>query len=200
MSFFTRSHLQRASMVSAGFAIAAIVVSATQPASAASTDERCRNYASKAVEQNAQNIEQKCRYTGKHWSDSRQSHVSWCLSVGGKAGVLKEQHQERDIALRKCRGGGGGGGSNDRTREAEGNKNSSNSGGDIDNRCRNYAQQAVKQSKAAIKNKCGFGGDRWSENGQYHAKWCKSVGGNVGTIKAQNRERAQMLKNCKTRK
>lgn len=187
------------------FAVLAITLSAfwlAEPVAAASqlqqmkpkNPERCRAYAKQAVEHNATNKKLECGYRGNHWSDSPKHHAAWCASVGAHADSLREQHQEREIMLKKCRAGD----KKDKKVEKEGPRKAV-SDEKMQTACRDYADKAVKQTAAAKRNKCGFGGDRWNDSKQYHAGWCVSVGAKAATLTAQNKERAQMIANCKKR-
>ncbi len=200
MTFDDRAAPRASTWLSAVLAIAVSAFWLAEPAAAANqlkpkNPERCRNYASKAVEHNASNKELKCGYRGNHWSDSRKHHAGWCTSVGAHVDSLREQHQEREIMLDKCRSGG----KKTRKTEKEGPRKTVDDE-KITKRCRAYADKAVKQTAAAKRNKCGFNGDRWNDSKQYHAGWCRSVGARAGQLKAQSKERAQMIANCKTRK
>ena len=160
---------------------AAGVLAMSGPASAKDTKEVCRKYAERAARHDATNRELNCGYGGQRWNSSARHHLDWCLEIRGNARMLKEQNQERRNQLDKCRRKGGTGGS-----AAAGGGN-----------CGAYADRAVRQYNNARKNKCGFGGDRWSGVRGDHIRWCRSVNAKPRLLKEQTQERRLQIEDCK---
>lgn len=69
-------------------------------AQGAMAQANCDWYAKIALEQQKQNVDRKCGFTGPSWTSDRASHMQWCQSVGPDQ--WKRQAQFRDQELAKC--------------------------------------------------------------------------------------------------
>lgn len=70
-------------------------------ASDASAQANCDTYGKLALQQQAENVELKCGFTGPEWSPDLKAHVAWCGTVGPDQ--WKVQLQTRKQQLDACR-------------------------------------------------------------------------------------------------
>lgn len=70
-------------------------------ASNASAQANCETYGRLAIQQQQENVENKCGFSGPEWSPDLKAHVSWCGSVGPDQ--WKAQLQKRKQQLDACR-------------------------------------------------------------------------------------------------
>ncbi len=62
--------------------------------------QECREYASKAVQQQKTNQAWQCGYTDVLWHDGYDRHYNWC--IGAAKGIQVRQMNGRDSALKNC--------------------------------------------------------------------------------------------------
>jgi len=200
MTFFAHRPARGLFAVAAfGLLLALAATVSSQPARAqAGFAQVCGKYADTAVSQDQQNRRRDCGYNGKHWSSNRGDHIRWCESVFADRKSLRKQTEERDQMLERCDRGGKSGKSG-KNNDGGGGIIGGDAvgGGDIGRRCSTYADNAVKQSRAARKNRCGFDGARWSTDRAYHLRWCQDVGGNKKMLQEQTQERRLQLSKCR---
>ncbi len=75
--------------------LAAIAAGAALPQTA-SAQANCEMYGKRAIQQQQENAELKCGFTGSSWSPDLKAHTAWCASVGPdqwKAELQKRQQQ-----------------------------------------------------------------------------------------------------------
>ncbi len=136
-------------------------------------ENRCRQYAAVAVKQYGLNLSRKCGFAGRLWNANSGYHYNWCVSVG--VADTQKGFRDRDNALKRCPTGGGGNAANE-------------------NRCRQYATNAVQQNKVNLNRKCGFAGRLWTANFTHHYNWCLFAG--VADTQQGFRDRDNALKRC----
>ncbi|NQU58519.1 MAG: hypothetical protein HQ513_14905 [Rhodospirillales bacterium] len=136
-------------------------------------ENRCRQYAAVAVKQYGLNLSRKCGFAGRLWNANSGYHYNWCVSV--RVADTQKGFRDRDNALKRCPTGGGGNAANE-------------------NRCRQYANVAVKQYGLNLSRRCGFAGRLWNANTNYHYNWCMSV--RVADTQQGFRDRDNALKRC----
>lgn len=61
----------------------------------------CETYGKLAIEQQQENIDAKCGFTGPEWSPDLKAHLAWCGSVGPDQ--WKAELQKRKQKLDACR-------------------------------------------------------------------------------------------------
>jgi len=139
------------------------------PARATDNASFCRNYASTAVDRNRQNISRRCGYSGNRWSNDYKGHYNWCTGVSRSTANGETNARTRD--LERC---GGEGGSN--------------------SFCRNYASTAVDRNRQNISRRCGYSGNRWSNDYKGHYNWCTGV--SRSTANGETNARTRDLERC----
>ena len=70
-------------------------------ASGASAQANCDMYGKLALQQQQENVEAKCGFTGPEWSPDLNAHVAWCAAVGPDQ--WKAQLQSRKQQLDGCK-------------------------------------------------------------------------------------------------
>lgn len=60
----------------------------------------CQLYAARAIEQNKQNQENNCGYSGARWSSDYNGQYQWCLTV--KDAITQHENSEREQLLEDC--------------------------------------------------------------------------------------------------
>jgi hypothetical protein len=137
----------------------------------------CERYAQTAVEQNRQNLERRCGFSGIRWQSNFRRHFEWCMA-GSNARIAPRETEARERQLAQCGRGAGAG----ERQEAF---------------CRRYAQTAVEQNQQNLERKCGYTGRRWQSNFSNHFEWCMS-GNNWRLFAAKEQEaRAAELNRCR---
>ncbi len=137
----------------------------------------CERYARTAVEQNQQNLERRCGFTGIRWQSDLRRHFEWCMA-GDNARVAPRETEARERQLSQCGRGAGA----DQRGEAF---------------CRRYAQTAAEENQQNLEHRCGFTGIRWQSNFSNHFEWCMS-GNNWRLYAGREQEaRAAELKGCR---
>lgn len=124
-------------------------------ASAQNRAQFCNGYADTAVEQNDENDERDCGFSGPRWSDNRTNHFAWCMLFPQRA---EEEQRARQDQLRECRRDA----RDDRRRDAAGKRAS----------CDTYAKTTVVQAQANQKYECGYRGTEWVAQERPHFQWC----------------------------
>lgn len=79
----------------------AALLGAASLASGASAQANCEVYGKLALQQQQENAEAKCGFTGPAWSPDLKAHVTWCGSVGPDQ--WKAQLQTRKQQLDACK-------------------------------------------------------------------------------------------------
>ena len=88
--------------VAAALAAPLMLGIAAQPAAAKDIQDICRNYAQRAVDDNAENVRMNCGFNGNRWNASKQFHAAWCRERKANRGKMRDQEQERAKQLQKC--------------------------------------------------------------------------------------------------
>lgn len=135
-------------------------------------DAYCRRYAQAAVNQQSQNLRQRCGFRGARWHTNFQSHKNWCMNVNNAS--ADRENRARFNALRQCSAGGG--------------------TVNRDRFCTNYAQTAVTQNQRNINQGCGFRAGRWHSNFLSHKNWC--LGTNNRSANNETNIRRNKLRQC----
>lgn len=79
----------------------AALVYAAGLSSGASAQANCDTYGKLALQQQQENVESKCGFTGPEWSPDLKAHVAWCGTVGPDQ--WKAQLQSRKQQLDACK-------------------------------------------------------------------------------------------------
>ena len=133
--------------------------------------EACRDYADSAAGQQAENRKYGCGFKGENWRSSTAVHYEWCMQ--NTRADREDLYASRQRDLKRCR----------------------SEGGDEGPECRDYAEQSVSDSGENRRLGCGFGGARWSGDGDGHAEACRTA-----SPKARARElkiRQELLGICR---
>ena len=136
--------------------------------------DRCRDYATRAVSQNDENLRRQCGLTGERWQSNRRAHFDWCMDASQSQS--KSELDIREKLLTQC-------------------KNSAGSGDDDDTACRDYAEKATTAAKEAERLGCGLYGDRWTRIYTRHYNWCRLANRNERT--EESAKRFKELKVCR---
>lgn len=67
-------------------------------ATTAMAQANCVMYGKLAIQQQKENVQRKCGFTGPAWSENLRAHISWCGTVG--PGQWKTELQRRDSMLK----------------------------------------------------------------------------------------------------
>ncbi len=82
-----------------GFVVAAITLTASM-AGTAHAQANCAMYGKLAIQQQKENLQRNCGFSGVAWSTDLRGHIAWCAKVGPaqwkaelqrRASMLKEQ-------------------------------------------------------------------------------------------------------------
>ena len=111
-------------------------------------EKNCDAYAAKAVGQQMLNEATVCGLSGSRWSRDFAGHKNWCQSANVAAINLVQEDSAREAALQSCR-----------RRDAV---------------CGGYAALASEQNTINNRLKCGYSGNRWSNDIPGHKRWCLS--------------------------
>jgi len=109
----------------------------------------CKEYAQNAVNQFHTLEAAGCQGTpgDKLWSGNYDGHYNWCMTSDGDLG---HEFKRRRLSIEACQ------------RHSDGE-------------CRKYADNAVNQTRDAVRNSCPhIGPPVWGENFQVHYDWCKA--------------------------
>jgi hypothetical protein len=68
----------------------------------ADSNLNCAAYATKAVEQQKQNMMLGCNFTGPGWHDNYDVHFQWCLLPNVQMADLVKEDEARDGAIQQC--------------------------------------------------------------------------------------------------
>jgi hypothetical protein len=74
---------------------------ATGFATAASAQANCETYGKLALQQQQENVQAKCGFSGPEWSPDLKAHIAWCGGVGPDQ--WKVQLQKRKQQLDACK-------------------------------------------------------------------------------------------------
>lgn len=70
-------------------------------APSAHAQANCEMYGKLAMQQQQQNVQEKCGFTGPEWSPDLKAHIAWCGGVGPDR--WKSELQKRQKQLDACR-------------------------------------------------------------------------------------------------
>ncbi len=65
-----------------------------------SKSDKCQNYAITAVQQNKNNLNFNCGYSGSRWGENLKAHFNWCMRVPESAS--EAETAEREKLIRQC--------------------------------------------------------------------------------------------------
>jgi len=82
-------------------ALTAALAGAAGLSTAARAQANCDMYGKLALQQQQENVTEKCGFTGPEWSPDLKAHIAWCGSVGPDA--WKTQLQKRKQLLDACK-------------------------------------------------------------------------------------------------
>lgn len=111
--------------------------------------ELCADFASKALDQQDENLVRKCGYRGNKWSARYKTYFRGCLSLTPKQRAT--QTENRKTALRRC----------------EKNKRR------VNRECQRFAETAEELSRSAGENKCRLPQAKWSGGYDRAYDWCR---------------------------
>lgn len=82
----------------AAASLTAMIGAAGLAAGAAAAESTCETYGRLALQQQQENLEGKCGFTGPQWSSDLKAHIAWCAGVGPDTwkGELKRRQQQLD--------------------------------------------------------------------------------------------------------
>jgi hypothetical protein len=86
---------------SLGLGCLAVLMGAAGFAPGASAQANCDTYGRLAIQQQQENAENKCGFSGPEWSPDLKAHIAWCGGVGPEQ--WKVQLQKRKQQLDACR-------------------------------------------------------------------------------------------------
>lgn len=167
--------MSRSSIMGWRGALAFVVVlgaTAVSSAARAAQNLNCGAYATKAVEQQNQNILLNCGLTGIGWSADFQAHFNWCRLDQVTMAHVTEADRFRADAITQCA-----------AKPAQDQQ-----------ACQAYAQEAVAQQKGNKNRGCALKGATWSEDYAAHFNWCLKA--DQGARNAAQNARNQQLSGC----
>jgi hypothetical protein len=139
----------------------------------------CRDYANRALAQNAENRSLGCGLSGSRWGFGYDAYFNYC--AGNPDSEWQSARSARDRELELCK-----------TRLANRQQDDRPTIelpdvdvdlGDLFNRgvrderfCRTFAAQSIRQVEEARRLDCGFGGTRWSPSRVRQARLCEDIG------------------------
>jgi len=148
--------------------IICVVALAWSPARAYSPEERCNDYANRAVKDVDRALKGRCKVAGPRWSTNKEEHRQWCLSLKGDQTPTNAESHARGKELRTCY-----------------------------EWCSKYADKAFEAARKNIDWKCGYpDGPRWSPDPDHHAIWCRWQGTREQAV-AEAAARTAALAECK---
>lgn len=80
----------------------ALIAGILGAAPGASAQANCDTYGKLAIQQQQENAEHKCGFSGPEWSPDLKAHIAWCGGVGPDQ--WKVQLQKRKQQLDACKG------------------------------------------------------------------------------------------------
>lgn len=158
----------------------------------------CNDYASRALAQNSENNRLNCRLSGNRWGFGQSAYFNFCLR--NPSSVYNGARAARDRDLDTCKRAVA---SRDEDREEPVLPDLQDAEPDdviVNNTrsarfCRNFAGQSIRQARQARRNRCGFGGERWSRSRVRQAKLCRRIGPRAATKLLNTRSR--QIQNCR---
>ena len=135
--------------------------------------ELCADYASKAVDQQDENLFRQCGYRGSKWSDRYKNHFRGCLSLSARQRVSSAKN--RTNALRRC----------------EQNRRQ------VNRACQRFAQTADELGRSAGENNCELPRTKWIGGYDTAYDWCRKNRGEAND--AALREARASLSTCLAR-
>jgi hypothetical protein len=131
----------------------------------------CRDYANSASQDNKENEQLRCGFSGPRWQSNIESHFRWCVTEPAHSlGPAIAERKARAAELNRCRAAA--------SKEA----------------CDRYADEATSSANQNIKFNCGFTGPAWITDRSAHYRWCLQFGS--GAAKAEGEGRQAKLKQC----
>ncbi len=129
----------------------------------------CDHYGRMAVAEAQTNEAARCGFRGPDWASSYNDHVRFCQTAD--ASQIGDRIAGREQQLQECLSRGG---------------------GDRDQGCQAYAQQAVAQFAQSVRERCGpaFAGPQWTDDQATHYRWCRSHGPAEREIQLKTRQAA----------
>ncbi len=126
----------------------------------------CNAYARQAVNQNNENLQRNCGFSGPRWQSDHNAHFGWCMGGGWMMDGPTNEKNARAADLARCV-----------PKER------------VDEFCAGYAQTAVRQHTDNQQRRCGFSGARWQSNIAAHRDWCMGAGKVAATGEQEARTR-----------
>ena len=138
----------------------------------------CNAYAGSAVNQNKENKQRGCGFSGPAWSADYNGHLNWCKSAHVKMADLTREDNGRKQALQQCREKQNANYNAHRKKEKE---------------CLAYAKKAIKLD-AEITQHCASS-NAWPQQLKAHVTWCINNG--TGNASHKNSLRVAEINQCK---
>ena len=113
--------------------------------------EQCATYAERAIEQQDENLSQRCHLRGPRWDSSYRAHYRWCMDSSSRR--AKRETEARDADLLDCR---------DNVRERRRR----------DRACDRYASTAMDILEQAKANDCRSSNRDWDTEYERVYEWC----------------------------
>ena len=144
----------------------------------------CRDYANRAIEQNAENRSLQCGLTGSRWGFGYDAYYNYCAK--NPASAYESARRTRDQELERCKSALASRRDDDRDgivlpQIDLGLDNMFGGNRREDSFCRTFAAQSVRQVEEARRLDCGFGGSRWSPSRVRQARLCADIGPRAAT-------------------
>lgn len=123
----------------------------------------CEAYGKAAVDQQQQNIQNKCGFGGGRWSNNYAGHVAWCKSSNVQMANLTHEDRARTKALEGCKSN-----TNNKILLIPGFQVTS----DHTALCNRYADRAIELANKNKQDNCRLTGGRYANDRPGHFKWC----------------------------
>ncbi len=144
----------------------------------------CQAFAQNAERQNQVNAALGCGLSGGQWAVSYDSYFAWCMQTTSASRIASTA--ARDRALDLCRQSTG--------QPQQPNEPAFGLPSTGQNDCRSYAERALAQADANQRMQCGFVGQEWARQLQWHADYCLANGTRAAQMLLEQRDR--MLLRC----
>lgn len=144
----------------------------------------CRDYANRALEQNAENNSLRCGLSGSRWGFGYDAYFNYCAK--SPASAYESARRTRDQELERCKSMLASRDRNDGDGivmpEIDlGLEGMFGGGRREESFCRTFASQSVRQVQEARRLDCGFGGSRWSPSPIRQVRLCEDIGPRAAT-------------------
>ncbi len=145
----------------------------------------CRNYASKATEQQRRNLNSNCGYKGVAWNLDYKAHYGWCMTLRDAPYFRGASNEagKREKALRKC----------------SADPDSSGGGSIGGSRCQMYVAAALLKAAANIEHHCGYAATgRFTQDASAHRRFCENnmKANNLAIINSEETARDAAIDKC----